>query len=406
MIDSSGCVSARGRERRGVVLVGVGTLGAPVLELMVRQSLGGGWPVGDGRGPIVVIDFDRVELHNPEKASLLDQSDIGLRKVDVAEKWAGAVAPECRLVTIPQPVEHCGIGPFLQAEAALICADTYTAKINAFRKAWLAGVPLIVIGELAGEGSLNGRYRYYFPGPDQPCLECTYSGPEYGRLGIRFSCSAAGNAGANGGGNGSRGPITRLSAAYRIAASMVEDCERLLPELRGRDASTDDAILRAAEVRSYPSQRRTLTLWPRRNPNCCFDHRILEIEPLAPSANAKAALGLTVGGAFAHGRERLPAVQGLLLDQMVATAWRCENGHEWRLLRRLSVDPPRCAACGAPGLPDDATRYVELESLAAAAEQQLVGDIVPPGDVLTFVGADSIAHLALPPPREWAPGTA
>jgi molybdopterin/thiamine biosynthesis adenylyltransferase len=389
--------------RSDILIAGIGTLGSPLLELAVRQALAGLWPIGDPQGKLIAIDPDYVERHNISKSAIYSDADVGARKADAAAAWADGVDPTNLVIPVPDKVQDVGYGPFRNAGVVLLAVDNFAAKICAFRRAFSSGVPLIMIGELAGESSVNSRFRYYFPGEGQPCIECTYEGAVYAHLDTRYSCSSAPATGAGGNGR-QRGPVTRLSAAYRLASSMLEECERITSALRspGQGVPVDGSDLRrAAEIRLLPLQRQTLTLWPKRNPDCCFDHQLHVIEPLADELDPLAAEQLTLGDAAALAARRIGSQPDLLLEQRVATAWRCHQDHYWTRVRRLALGADRCPVCGAPGMPEDATRYLSADDLDRLARHPLVGPVVPPGDVLAFLCDGATIRLALPQAQQY-----
>jgi molybdopterin/thiamine biosynthesis adenylyltransferase len=193
-------------DRHDVVIVGLGTLGSMLFQLLVREALGKVWAwVQDAT--VFLVDFDSVLPHNLAKSGIYRQSDVGMKKVAVAQAWARGVNPNLRVISLPQSVEEVGLGPFLSAAVVLIAVDIYLGKMLASRQAWRAGVPLIMIGELAGGTSLDSRYRWFRPGPEAPCLECNWQ-EEYIHLRTPFPCSPPDT--------DRTGPATRLTVARPI----------------------------------------------------------------------------------------------------------------------------------------------------------------------------------------------
>jgi hypothetical protein len=363
--------------RDSLLIVGAGTLGSALLELVVRTALPRTRPLA---ATVVVCDPDQISLHNVPKSALYRPLDVGQFKAAACQDWARQIDPDLVVHALCAPVQEIGLGLFLEARAVLICADTYRGKLEASRAAWRAGAPLIMSGELASSDPFGGRYRWFCPGPDVPCIECGWN-EEYRYLEARFPCSQAGAA---------PGPATRLSDAYRIASLMLDETQRILEHGPGAE--------HAAEVRLYPEARRFTVLRPRFNPNCLFDHRRLCTEALVPLPEPAATL--TLGDAFTAACRHLPGASRLLLGTEIGSAFSCPCGHAWSALRSLSQPSPLCPRCADPrgSFPTALTWQVGRGMLEQHADT-LLSLLVPPGDVLTFAGVDSAAEtitLAVP----------
>lgn len=86
-------IAGQERLRQGSVLViGAGGLGAPMLQYLVAA----------GVGKIGIIDPDRVSLSNLQRQILFDTQDIGLFKVEVAQRKLQALNPHVQLTVYPE----------------------------------------------------------------------------------------------------------------------------------------------------------------------------------------------------------------------------------------------------------------------------------------------------------------
>jgi len=361
-----------------VVIVGLGTLGSMVFQLVAREAMGS----SGCNGTVFLVDPDVVLPHNLSKSAIYEPADGRRHKVAVAREWAKRVNPDLNVIALPEPVQAVGLGPFLRASVVFVCADTYLGKMVASRRAWRAGVPVIMFGEFAGGHSLDSRFRHYRPGREVPCLECNW-GEEYDQLAASFPCSPPDT-------EARREPATRLSVAARTAAWMVEEVERLL--------QTGALESPAREARLHPTERRFIIFRPRRNPACRFDHAILNRQAVRLLHDGPTPV---LGEAFALATDHLPGIPHLRLEQMVTTRFACAAGHEWPCLRRQHLTPPECPICSAEGIAVNQSLCLTIDGAGGLLDTPLVDNIVPPGGVITFVNGDESIHLALAPPVHW-----
>ena len=361
-------------ERPGIVIVGLGSLGSMVFSLLTRETLGPAW---SWAGRVFLTDMDSVLPHNLVKSSIFSPQDVGRKKVAVCQSWSQGINPDLQVVALSQPVEAVEPAVFANSLVVFICADTYQAKMVAGRQAWRAGVPLIMVGEMAGGDSQDSRCRWYHPGPEAPCQECNWE-EEYHQLDARFPCSPADPE--------RRGPATRLTVAARTAAYMLEEAERQLLQ--------DPGSHPAQEVRFYPAEGRTLRFYPKRNPDCLFDHNILDRQSVVSLPGEPA--DQTLGSAFAEAEQHLREVADVAFGQAVATWFACPGGHEWSRLQRLALDPPICPECGQGGVATEITFCLSRDMAREHPDTPLL-ELCRPGDLLAFRGdSGQILHLALP----------
>lgn len=73
-----------------VVIVGLGGVGGYALEALVRSSV----------GKIIIVDFDVIDKSNLNRQILTNVHNIGLKKVDVAERRIHDINPTCVVTKI------------------------------------------------------------------------------------------------------------------------------------------------------------------------------------------------------------------------------------------------------------------------------------------------------------------
>jgi hypothetical protein len=167
---------------------------------------------------------------------------------------------------------------------------------------------------------------------------------------------------------------------------MVEEAERQLLE--------GDCGKPAQEVRFYPAEGRTLCFYPKRNPDCLFDHSVLDRQSVVGLTGGPTEL--TLGAAFAQAEQHLPDVTDVAFGQAVATRFTCSGEHEWSRLLRVGLDAPRCPECGQEGVATKITFRLSRDMASDHADTLLL-ELCPPGDLLAFRGdSGEILHLALP----------
>lgn len=120
-----------------VLLVGVGGVGGYALESMVRI----------GFKNITIIDNDTVELTNLNRQIISLHSNIGLLKVDVAEKRALDINPNINLKKIDTFITKDNIDTMFNEKYDYIidACDTVTTKVELIKKAQEKNIKIISI---------------------------------------------------------------------------------------------------------------------------------------------------------------------------------------------------------------------------------------------------------------------
>ena len=100
-------IGAKGQEKilsAHILIVGVGGLGCPAAENLVRS----------GVGNIGLIDDDIVNLSNIHRQSLFDTNDINKSKVVVAAKQLKAINPNVKITTYKKRLNNKNIGEIIK----------------------------------------------------------------------------------------------------------------------------------------------------------------------------------------------------------------------------------------------------------------------------------------------------
>lgn len=85
-------IGSKGQEKlknASVLIVGVGGLGSPVAEYLVRAGI----------GKIGLVDDDIISVSNLNRQTLYSYYDIGKKKVDIAKKRINEINPHCKIET-------------------------------------------------------------------------------------------------------------------------------------------------------------------------------------------------------------------------------------------------------------------------------------------------------------------
>ena len=156
------------------VVIGAGGLGCPALLALSAA----------GARRAIVLDHDRVEVHNLQRQVLYDVGDVGALKVEAAARRLPGLAIEpVRRRLMPSEVPAFVAG--LPAAAVVLECSEQPALKFAFNDACLAhGVPLVVGAALGWHGqALAVR-------PGAACYRCVYEAPPPAELVPR--CDEAG----------------------------------------------------------------------------------------------------------------------------------------------------------------------------------------------------------------------
>lgn len=166
--------SKEATERGRVMVVGCGALGNEVVKGLVLS----------GVKDLMLVDFDEVEEGNLTRSVMYRKEDVGLRKVDAAEKWILGFRENVKVSTIYGDVAHdVGLGEFENVDVVVGCVDSRWARYCINRMCMRAGKPW-VDGGIAG---LTGTCRVFIPGKN--CYACSLGEDELNDLRRRMPCS-------------------------------------------------------------------------------------------------------------------------------------------------------------------------------------------------------------------------
>jgi molybdopterin/thiamine biosynthesis adenylyltransferase len=166
-----------------VLIVGVGGLGAPVLQYLVAA----------GVGRLTLVDGDVVSLSNLHRQTLFREADVGKAKAAVAAKTLGALNAECTIETVEAPLDPSNATALVkQSTIVLDCADSFATSYILSDTCKALAVPLISASVLEFAGYVGGfchtapSLRAVFPDlPDRAatCATAGVMGPVVGMIG-------------------------------------------------------------------------------------------------------------------------------------------------------------------------------------------------------------------------------
>ena len=149
-------------QQAGVLVVGAGALGSPVIAYLA----------GAGVGRITIFDGDRVELSNLSRQPLHDEDGLGGGKAESAAAAARRLNSEVDVRAVGRRLAP-GEAAAAVAGHALVCDATDDFEIKfALNDACVgAGVPLVHAAVLEYGGQLTTVM------PGGPCYRCLFGGP-------------------------------------------------------------------------------------------------------------------------------------------------------------------------------------------------------------------------------------
>jgi molybdopterin/thiamine biosynthesis adenylyltransferase len=166
-----------------VLVVGVGGLGAPVLQYLVAA----------GVGRLTLVDGDVVSLCNLHRQTLFREADIGKAKVVVAAQTLRALNNDCVIEAIEIALSPSNAMTLVgQSTLVLDCADSFATSYILSDKCKALGLPLISASVLGISGYVGGfchtapSLRAVFPDlPDRAatCATAGVMGPVVGMIG-------------------------------------------------------------------------------------------------------------------------------------------------------------------------------------------------------------------------------
>lgn len=155
----------------GVLVVGAGGLGCPVLQYLAAA----------GVGRLGIVDFDRVETENLHRQVLFGDNDVGMMKTGVAAEKVKQLNASIRVDVIPEQLSsQNALDIFEGYDIVIDCTDNFPARYLINDAAVLSGIPDIygsiyrfegqisVFNLPQKDGSSGVNYRDLFPTPPPP----------------------------------------------------------------------------------------------------------------------------------------------------------------------------------------------------------------------------------------------
>ena len=158
-------VGIKGQEKiinSKILIVGMGGLGTPVADLLVRA----------GVGKVGLMDYDKIDLSNLHRQILYDKSDVGKLKVIVAKKKLSLVNKDTKIEVFKTRANEQNLRKIVKRFDIIIDgSDNFKTKflLNKFsilfKKKFIAGAISRYDGHL---------FNFDFKSKNSPCLKCFY----------------------------------------------------------------------------------------------------------------------------------------------------------------------------------------------------------------------------------------
>ena len=149
-----------------VLIVGVGGLGSPAAEFLVRS----------GVGLLGIIDYDKVSLSNLHRQSLYETSHVGKSKVQVIKKILNRINPNTKVQTYNLKLNNINFKKIIKKYDYIIDgSDNFKTKflLNDF---CLKYRKFLVTGAIS---KFDGHiFNFDFKNKKLPCLRCFYQESE------------------------------------------------------------------------------------------------------------------------------------------------------------------------------------------------------------------------------------
>ena len=149
-----------------VLIVGVGGLGSPAAEFLVRSGI----------GKLGIVDYDKVSLSNLHRQSLYETSDVKKSKVQVVKKILGRINPNTKVQTYGLKLNNNNFKKIIKKYDYIIDgSDNFKTKflLNDF---CLKYKKFLVTGAIS---KFDGHiFTFNFKNKKLPCLRCFYQESE------------------------------------------------------------------------------------------------------------------------------------------------------------------------------------------------------------------------------------
>ncbi len=149
-------------------IIGAGSVGSSVGEILVRMGIGN----------ILLMDYDKVKIHNLDRMNNVNTSDVNKRKADVVERNLKNSATNDEFAcekSFSSVVEESGYKEALDCDIIFSCVDRPWPRQVLNHLSYSCLIPVIDggISFKTEEGKLiHGMYRAQTVGPNRACMVC------------------------------------------------------------------------------------------------------------------------------------------------------------------------------------------------------------------------------------------
>lgn len=191
----------------GVLVVGAGGLGAPMLQYLAAAGI----------GRLGVIDADTVDLSNLQRQVIHRTQDVGEPKVESAARMIRDLNPELTVDAYQERITATNaLDIITQYDLVADGTDNFPTRYLLNDACHFAGKPLVSAALLRFEGQLSVFKSH--EGEGHPCYRCLF--PEPPAPGSVPSCSEAGVFGAVAGAVGTQQAVEVLKEVLGIGESL------------------------------------------------------------------------------------------------------------------------------------------------------------------------------------------
>ncbi|MEC7118352.1 MAG: HesA/MoeB/ThiF family protein [Pseudomonadota bacterium] len=156
-----------------VLMIGMGGLGCPAAQILVRAGL----------GYLRIVDFDCVEESNLQRQLLFHAADIGKPKVIAAKNSLSKINAWTKIEPIVERVSPANLVDLLHnIDLVLDGSDNFTTRDQINQACVRAAIPLLSAAAIGIEGQLSlfmpqqGCYRCIFPDAPEDARRCADTG--------------------------------------------------------------------------------------------------------------------------------------------------------------------------------------------------------------------------------------
>lgn len=159
-------VGVKGQKRikaAKVLVIGLGSLGAPVVQYLAAA----------GVGTIGIVDFDEVTLGNLQSQVIHGTRDVHRPKIASAKDTIRAINPQIKIEAVNVKLEADNIAEIIEDYDVVVdCTDNYKSRYLINDACVLLGKPLVYGAMYQMEGQVT-----VFDGKSGPCLRCQFPAP-------------------------------------------------------------------------------------------------------------------------------------------------------------------------------------------------------------------------------------